>query len=126
MYLFVFLWTPSLRTDTSEDTPLGIVFASFMVSITIGSSLFGLAGTSKFRTNRILIRVFILALCSLTIPIVFSVCPSQSSLWCSFLFCRITQCDYLRFVFLKSHVEHIIHQWANLDKKQSQKPKGQR
>jgi MFS family permease len=39
MYIFVFLWTPVLD---SESTPLGMVFSCFMVCIMIGSSMFTL------------------------------------------------------------------------------------
>ena len=39
MYIFVFLWTPVLDSDS---TPLGMVFSCFMVCIMIGSSMFTL------------------------------------------------------------------------------------
>ena len=42
MYLFVFMWTPILEVSTpkGEKLPHGLVFASFMVSMMIGSNLF--------------------------------------------------------------------------------------
>ncbi|MCO5557381.1 hypothetical protein L7F22_010944 [Adiantum nelumboides] len=42
MYTFVFLWTPALSPD-EEDIPHGFIFATFMLSSMIGSSL-----TSRF------------------------------------------------------------------------------
>ena len=39
MYTFVFLWTPALDA-TGEDVPYGLVFAIFMVMISIGSAIF--------------------------------------------------------------------------------------
>ena len=41
MYIFVFLWTPVL-TQQDTHTPLGMVFAAFMICIMIGSSIFSL------------------------------------------------------------------------------------
>jgi len=39
MYTFVFLWTPALDA-TGEDVPYGLVFAIFMVMISLGSDIF--------------------------------------------------------------------------------------
>ncbi|ORC91205.1 putative molybdate-anion transporter-like [Trypanosoma theileri] len=40
MYAFIFLWTPVLESD--GDVPHGIVFASFMVAVSLGGMLFNL------------------------------------------------------------------------------------
>jgi MFS family permease len=42
MYIFVFMWTPILEQSTpkGEKLPHGLVFASFMVSMMIGSNIF--------------------------------------------------------------------------------------
>ncbi len=45
MYIFVFLWTPTLDeqehpSQAQEHPPLGIIFASFMLAIMLGSALF--------------------------------------------------------------------------------------
>lgn len=49
MYIFVFLWTPSLQAvapQSSTPLPYGIIFANFMASMMLGSYLFNeLAGT---------------------------------------------------------------------------------
>lgn len=43
MYIFVFMWTPALEnTASGHNVLLGVVFASFMVSISIGGSFFGI------------------------------------------------------------------------------------
>ena len=39
MYTFVFLWTPAMDA-TGDDVPYGLVFAIFMVMISIGSAIF--------------------------------------------------------------------------------------
>ena len=41
MYLFVFVWVPTLQEAASTTTlPLGIIFSAFMVSMMIGSLLY--------------------------------------------------------------------------------------
>ncbi|EFI26999.1 major facilitator superfamily transporter domain-containing protein 5 [Coprinopsis cinerea okayama7 len=41
MYLFVFVWVPSLQETTPSSTlPLGLIFSSFMVSMMLGSLLY--------------------------------------------------------------------------------------
>lgn len=39
MYTFVFLWTPALQSE-QENIPYGLIFAIFMVMISIGSNIF--------------------------------------------------------------------------------------
>lgn len=41
MYLFVFLWVPSLQERASQPSlPLGYIFSSFMISMMLGSLLY--------------------------------------------------------------------------------------
>lgn len=40
MYIFVFLWTPTIENLAEDEILHGWIFAGFMVSITIGSSLY--------------------------------------------------------------------------------------
>ncbi len=51
MYAFVFMWTPMLTAAYGEASdvkiPFGVVFASFMVCVMIGSALFGVITASK-------------------------------------------------------------------------------
>eukprot|EP00039_Didymoeca_costata_P022169 m.3924 g.3924 ORF g.3924 m.3924 type:complete len:466 (+) comp2851_c0_seq1:434-1831(+) len=59
MYTFVFLWTPGLdaaekREHLLDHPPLGIIFASFMVAVMLGSSLFRLALQQKWTVMKCL------------------------------------------------------------------------
>ncbi|KAH9478220.1 Molybdate-anion transporter [Psilocybe cubensis] len=46
MYLFVFLWVPSLQESSSDpQLPLGYIFSSFMISMMLGSLLYTLIVT---------------------------------------------------------------------------------
>ena len=60
MYTFVFMWTPALKSRDEMDAEekgldgvettsqyLGVVFACFMVSVMVGSSIFKIAGKKK-------------------------------------------------------------------------------
>jgi predicted MFS family arabinose efflux permease len=66
MYTFVFMWTPALKTDEEEaaeiagielpdstSNHLGMIFAIFMVSVMIGSSVFKIATQSGIELYRI-------------------------------------------------------------------------
>jgi hypothetical protein len=62
MYIFVFMWTPLLRTlakkqGLSEDLPLGLIFATFMVCCMTGSSIFSIL-VDKFPLEKLGIAVF--------------------------------------------------------------------
>ncbi|GAB7366561.1 hypothetical protein MBLNU230_g8547t1 [Neophaeotheca triangularis] len=53
MYAFVYFWTPSLvnaRGPSSPEAPLGIIFASFMCAMMLGSWICRLAGPSSSPT----------------------------------------------------------------------------
>lgn len=75
MYIFVLEWTPALTpkstsTEKQESIPHGHIFAAFMVSIMIGSSIFKLL--SKYTTVESFMRVVLFtAAVSLTTPIIF-------------------------------------------------------
>ena len=66
MYTFVFMWTPALKTAEEEaaevagtelpDTTsnhLGMIFAIFMVSVMVGSSIFKIATQNGFELYKI-------------------------------------------------------------------------
>jgi hypothetical protein len=40
MYLFVFLWVPSLQEAGGSELPLGFIFSSFMISMMLGSIIY--------------------------------------------------------------------------------------
>jgi MFS family permease len=60
MYIFVFMWTPLLKSflvDPNEDLPFGLIFATFMVCCMSGSSLFSIL-VDKFAVEKMAIGVF--------------------------------------------------------------------
>jgi len=65
MYIFVFLWTPLLD---SNSTPLGMVFSCFMVSIMIGSNLFTMLSNRGHKEERII------TYCLTLMALAFGVC----------------------------------------------------
>ncbi|XP_069165214.1 molybdate-anion transporter isoform X2 [Procambarus clarkii] len=66
MYIFVFQWTPILGPG---HPPLGMVFASFMVCIMIGSSLYALLLSKKFQAEQLLMMAVFLAIMAMSICI---------------------------------------------------------
>ncbi|XP_042205008.1 molybdate-anion transporter-like isoform X2 [Homarus americanus] len=66
MYIFVFQWTPILGPG---HPPLGMVFASFMVCIMIGSSLYALLLSKKFQAEQLLMMAVCLAIFAMSICI---------------------------------------------------------
>src|SRR5258708_23177970 len=46
MYLFVFLWVPSLQEAGGPELPLGYIFSSFMISMMLGSIVCTLSTTT--------------------------------------------------------------------------------
>lgn len=52
MYIFVFMWTPSLTSQSSssdEGLPFGVIFSTFMVCCMTGSTIFGCLVDGKFK-----------------------------------------------------------------------------
>ena len=63
MYIFVFMWTPLLKsflTDPNDDLPFGLIFATFMVCCMSGSSLFSIL-VEKFPVERMAVCIFAVA-----------------------------------------------------------------
>ena len=53
MYLFVFLWVPSLQEfATSPALPFGYIFSSFMISMILGSLLYTVIVSSSQKQSR--------------------------------------------------------------------------
>ncbi|CAG8688237.1 15479_t:CDS:2, partial [Dentiscutata heterogama] len=73
MYIFVFLWGPLLESHhISDDSnlPFGMIFASFMVAIMIGSLLYGyLSGSMNISLSDIASGIFFIASISLLLPL---------------------------------------------------------
>ena len=68
LYIFILLWTPALRAidrhpeiDGYPGPPLGIVFASFMVSCMLGTSLFAILTDHGMRTSLLLVFLLLIS-----------------------------------------------------------------
>ena len=73
MYTFVFLWTPALSPN-HEDIPHGFIFATFMLSSMMGSSLASrLMARSAYRVESYMQIVFAVSSAALTLPILTNV-----------------------------------------------------
>ena len=68
MYVFVFMWTPALSSTSSQPIYHGWIFASFMISVLIGSSLFQLLLNRAVRVERVALYMFCVAAASLLLP----------------------------------------------------------
>lgn len=69
MYSFVFLWTPALSPE-GEDLPHGMIFATFMLSSMLGSSVAArLLARTDTRPEQFMVPVFTLAACALAVPV---------------------------------------------------------
>lgn len=64
MYIFVFMWTPALKTDASTELPFGLIFSTFMVSCMAGSSLFSIL-VSQYKVELLAVGVFGVGCCSM-------------------------------------------------------------
>ena len=87
MYLFVFYWTPALRSTqtTAAGLPYGVIFASFMASALAASLAFNMiAGWNIVRYSTLLIAI----LATANICFFLSISPKseQSTFWIFCLF----------------------------------------
>ncbi|KAG9157178.1 hypothetical protein Leryth_004851 [Lithospermum erythrorhizon] len=72
MYTFVFLWTPALSPN-DEDIPHGFIFATFMLSSMLGSSLASrLMARPSLRVESYMQLVFTISAAALSIPVITS------------------------------------------------------
>eukprot|EP00591_Stephanopyxis_turris_P010955 CAMPEP_0195511852 /NCGR_PEP_ID=MMETSP0794_2-20130614/4023_1 /TAXON_ID=515487 /ORGANISM="Stephanopyxis turris, Strain CCMP 815" /LENGTH=504 /DNA_ID=CAMNT_0040639523 /DNA_START=99 /DNA_END=1613 /DNA_ORIENTATION=+ len=59
MYVFVFMWTPALKSlNTETELPFGVIFSTFMVCCMAGSSMFSLCMTKNFKIESLAIVIF--------------------------------------------------------------------
>lgn len=81
MYLFVFFWTPSLQSAAAAAAPVGtvhvlpygLIFASFMSSMMLGSLLFNHITNAKLLSQgHLLVYVFLVAGLSFTVNVYFA------------------------------------------------------
>lgn len=67
MYIFVFMWTPTLSASWENDLN-GLIFSCFMVSVMLGSNIFSIY-SQKLDIEKILFFQFILSTLSLSLPV---------------------------------------------------------
>jgi hypothetical protein len=72
MYTFVFLWTPALSPN-DEDIPHGFIFATFMLSSMLGSSIASRLLARKLKVEGYMQIVFSISAITLVLPVVASV-----------------------------------------------------
>ncbi|KAM6231311.1 LOW QUALITY PROTEIN: molybdate-anion transporter [Spheniscus humboldti] len=83
IYIFVFLWTPVLDP---HGAPLGIVFSGFMAASTLGSSLYRLSVSRRYRLQPVhLLSLAVLLVFFSLFMLTFSTSPGQESPTESFL-----------------------------------------
>jgi MFS transporter, MFS domain-containing protein family, molybdate-anion transporter len=61
MYIFVFMWTPSLTGQSSEPLPFGLIFSTFMVCCMAGSSVFSILMDKGLSGESMAVGVFVVA-----------------------------------------------------------------
>lgn len=72
MYTFVFLWTPALSPN-DEDIPHGFIFATFMLSSMLGSSIASRLLARKLKVEGYMQIVFSISAVTLFLPVVTNV-----------------------------------------------------
>jgi MFS transporter, MFS domain-containing protein family, molybdate-anion transporter len=72
MYTFVFLWTPALSPN-EEDIPHGFIFATFMLSSMLGSSVASRLLARKLKVEGYMQIVFSISAITLVLPVVTNV-----------------------------------------------------
>lgn len=70
MYTFVFLWGPVLEEDFGNKIPYGLIFATFMVCIMMGSIVFRWALSKHVAVEKIIQPILLLATVALFIPVI--------------------------------------------------------
>eukprot|EP01113_Clastostelium_recurvatum_P043768 TRINITY_DN7294_c0_g1_i1.p1 TRINITY_DN7294_c0_g1~~TRINITY_DN7294_c0_g1_i1.p1 ORF type:complete len:457 (+),score=57.99 TRINITY_DN7294_c0_g1_i1:37-1407(+) len=82
MYTFIFMWTPALQEEYKLGLPFGTIFASFMVSMMIGSSLYDIAINHHYSPEQIGRVIYLTATLSLLVPYLTT---STAAIFISFL-----------------------------------------
>ena len=72
MYTFVFLWTPALSPN-DEEIPHGFIFATFMLSSMLGSSIASRLLARKMKVEGYMQIVFSVSAFTLFLPVVTNV-----------------------------------------------------
>ena len=69
MYTFVFLWGPILESGYDGRLPYGLIFATFMVCIMMGSIAFRWALSKGFSVERIIMPLLLVSAFAMFIPV---------------------------------------------------------
>lgn len=64
MYIFVFMWSPALKSNENVDPPFGLIFSTFMVSCMAGSSLYSIQ-VEKYKGEQMAVALFAVAACAM-------------------------------------------------------------
>lgn len=84
MYTFVFLWTPALSPN-DEEIPHGFIFATFMLSSMLGSSIASRLLARKLKVEGYMQIVFSVSAFTLFLPVVTNVSLLITMFICSLL-----------------------------------------
>ena len=81
MYIFVFMWTPSIQSFTGSDAdlPFGVIFATFMVSCMAGSSLFSIL-IQYFKGEALCVGLLAVASTSMAVT---ALAPNATAAFCA-------------------------------------------
>lgn len=86
MYSFVFLWTPTIQSatgddDNDEELPLGLIFAGFMTSMMVGSTIFTAVAMKSSSSTATLSTAGLVGVFGIGVTVMnFPIWASQSSL----------------------------------------------
>ena len=102
MYTFVFLWTPALSPN-DEDIPHGFIFATFMLSSMLGSSIASRLLARKMKVEGYMQIVFSISAFTLFLPVVTNVSLLHiATLVVSFVLVLQSKCYYHLSLFNSS------------------------
>jgi len=87
MYIFVFMWTPSLQGDDPEPIHHGWIFASFMLCMLIGSHCFAVFVDHGFIIEKINCVMLAVSAVSLLVPLVSENYSMRLFAFCVFEIC---------------------------------------
>jgi MFS family permease len=87
MYIFVFMWTPALESTSDREIFHGWIFASFMICVLIGSTLFNVLLKMGMKVERFAVHIFQVAAGALLIPAFIQVHTVRMFCFCVFEIC---------------------------------------
>lgn len=70
MYMFVFMWTPTLEVEGGSPIPHGLIFASFMIASSLGGALFGILSGKGVPVVSLTRFLYMVAAAAMAVPVV--------------------------------------------------------